>query len=47
MTRRSGHWPNADPFDALVLAAATALSLPLLTRDPDLVASDRVRVLWD
>ena len=37
---------NRDPFDALVCAAARALSLPLLTRDADIERSGAVRVLW-
>ena len=37
---------NRDPFDALICAAARALSLPLLTRDADIEASGAVRVLW-
>ena len=35
-----------DPFDALVVAAARTLGLPLLTRDADLRASGAVRVVW-
>jgi PIN domain nuclease of toxin-antitoxin system len=38
--------PNADPFDALVCAAAQQLDLPLLTRDADITASGLVRVVW-
>jgi PIN domain nuclease of toxin-antitoxin system len=37
---------NRDPFDALICAAARALSLPLLTRDGDIEQSGAVRVLW-
>ena len=37
---------NRDPFDALIVAAAQALDLPLLTRDPDIRGSGAVRVLW-
>jgi PIN domain nuclease of toxin-antitoxin system len=37
---------NRDPFDALICAAARALSLPLITRDPDIERSGAVRVLW-
>lgn len=37
---------NRDPFDALICAAARALSLPLLTRDSDIEASGAVRVIW-
>jgi PIN domain nuclease of toxin-antitoxin system len=35
-----------DPFDALIVAAAQALELPLITRDSDIRASGSVRVLW-
>jgi PIN domain nuclease of toxin-antitoxin system len=35
-----------DPFDALIVAAARDLDLPLLTRDADIRASGTVRVLW-
>lgn len=35
-----------DPFDALIVAAARALALPLLTRDPDIRSSGAVRVIW-
>lgn len=37
---------NRDPFDALVCAAARALSLPLMTRDTDIEQSGAVRTLW-
>ena len=37
---------NRDPFDALICAAARALSLPLLTRDADIEHSGAVRTLW-
>ena len=37
---------NRDPFDALICAAAMDLELPLLTRDDDIRASGRVRVVW-
>jgi PIN domain nuclease of toxin-antitoxin system len=35
-----------DPFDALILAAARTLGLPLLTRDGDIRASGAIRVIW-
>jgi PIN domain nuclease of toxin-antitoxin system len=35
-----------DPFDALIVAAARTLALPLLTRDADIRASGAVRVIW-
>ena len=35
-----------DPFDALIVAAARTLALPLLTRDGDIRASGAVAVLW-
>lgn len=37
---------NRDPLDALICAAARALSLPLLTRDADIERAGVVRVLW-
>jgi PIN domain nuclease of toxin-antitoxin system len=35
-----------DPFDALVVAAARTLALPLLTHDADIRASGAVPVIW-
>jgi len=35
-----------DPFDALIVAAAVTLDLPLLTRDEDIRQSGAVRVIW-
>jgi PIN domain nuclease of toxin-antitoxin system len=35
-----------DPFDALIVAAARSLDLPLLTRDADIRASGAVPVVW-
>lgn len=35
-----------DPFDALIMAAAIDLDLPLITRDETILASKRVRTLW-
>ena len=35
-----------DPFDALIVAAARDLDLPLITRDAAIRESGRVRVLW-
>jgi PIN domain nuclease of toxin-antitoxin system len=35
-----------DPFDALIVAAARTLSLPLLTRDATIRESGVVRVIW-
>ena len=35
-----------DPFDALIVAAARTLELPLLTRDAAIGASGTVRVIW-
>jgi PIN domain nuclease of toxin-antitoxin system len=37
---------NRDPFDALIVAAAHALELPLITRDADISASGSVKVIW-
>jgi PIN domain nuclease of toxin-antitoxin system len=37
---------NRDPFDALIVAAAQSLKLPLLTRDADIRGSGAVRVIW-
>ena len=37
---------NRDPFDALIVAAARELTLPLVTRDDDIVASGAVRTIW-
>ena len=38
--------PNDDPFDALIVAAARRLELPLLTRDQDIARSGLVEVVW-
>ena len=35
-----------DPFDALIVAAARSLDLPVLTRDADIRASGTVRIVW-
>ncbi len=35
-----------DPFDALIVAAARSLDLPLLSRDSDIRASGAVQVIW-
>ena len=35
-----------DPFDALIVATARSLDLPLLTRDEDIRASGTIRVIW-
>jgi len=40
------HRPNDGPFDALVVAAARALDLPLVTRDRSIVESKIVKTLW-
>ena len=39
-------FPAGDPFDALIVAAAMSLGLPLLTRDARLQASEAVRTVW-
>lgn len=37
---------NRDPYDALIVAAAQVLGLPLITRDMEIVASKAVKVIW-
>lgn len=37
---------NRDPFDALIVAAANDLKLPLMTRDSEIAASGLVTVVW-
>lgn len=37
---------NRDPFDALIVAAAQALELPLITRDTDIAESAAVKTIW-
>lgn len=37
---------NRDPFDALIVAAAQTMGLPLVTRDGDIRESGAVRVIW-
>ena len=37
---------NRDPFDALIVAAAQELTLPLLTRDLEIQDAGVVKVIW-
>jgi PIN domain nuclease of toxin-antitoxin system len=37
---------NRDPFDALIVAAANELELPLITRNAEIDASGAIRVIW-
>ncbi len=37
---------NRDPFDALIVAAAQEMSLPLITRDAEIAGSGAVRTIW-
>jgi PIN domain nuclease of toxin-antitoxin system len=37
---------NQDPYDALIVAAAHAVDLPLITRDAAIVESGEVKVIW-
>lgn len=37
---------NRDPYDALIVAAARVLDLPLITRDAAIVDAKIVKVLW-
>jgi PIN domain nuclease of toxin-antitoxin system len=37
---------NRAPYDSMIVAAALALGLPLMTRDAAIVASKSVKVLW-
>jgi len=37
---------NRDPFDALIVAAALSLQLPLLSRDTEIQASGAVKLVW-
>lgn len=37
---------NRDPFDALIVAAANDLRLPLISRDDAIAASGAVRIIW-
>jgi PIN domain nuclease of toxin-antitoxin system len=37
---------NRDPFDALIVAAAQEMALPLITRDMEIAAAGVVRTLW-
>ena len=37
---------NRDPFDALIVAAAQSLDLPLLTRDAEIRSAGLVPVIW-
>jgi PIN domain nuclease of toxin-antitoxin system len=38
--------PNEDPFDGLICAAASALGLPLVTRDRSIEEWGRIRTIW-
>ena len=38
--------PHANPFSALIIAAARSLDLPLVTADPTIAASSPVRTVW-
>jgi len=38
--------PNDDPFDALIVAAALTLGLPLVTRDGRIADSKLVKTIW-
>jgi PIN domain nuclease of toxin-antitoxin system len=37
---------NRDPFDALIVAAAQQMALPLITRDAEIAGSGAVRTIW-
>jgi len=37
---------NRDPFDGLICAAALTLGLPLVTRDREIAASQKIEVIW-
>jgi len=37
---------NRDPFDALIVAAAQELALPLLTRDSEIHSAGVIKVIW-
>lgn len=37
---------NRDPFDALIVAAAQEMELPLITGDEEIVAANVVRTIW-
>lgn len=37
---------NRDPFDALIVATAQIIGLPLITRDGDIRASGLVSTIW-
>jgi PIN domain nuclease of toxin-antitoxin system len=37
---------NRDPFDALVVAAALTMGIPLVTRDREIAQAGRVRTIW-
>jgi PIN domain nuclease of toxin-antitoxin system len=37
---------NRDPFDALIVAAAKEMELPLITRDTEITGSGAIRTVW-
>ena len=37
---------SRDPFDALIVAAALEMKLPLVTRDADIAGAGAVRTVW-
>lgn len=39
-------FPNEDPFDGLICAAARNLELPLVTKDGDIIDSGLVKTIW-
>jgi PIN domain nuclease of toxin-antitoxin system len=39
-------FPNEDPFDGLICAAARDLELPLLTKDAAIIDSGLVKTVW-
>ena len=42
----AGQQTDADPFDALIVAAARLLDLPLVTGDPRIAEAALVKTLW-
>lgn len=37
---------NRDPFDALIVAAAQEIELPLITRDAEITGAGIIRTVW-
>lgn len=44
--KESRHLPFSDPFDCFIAGTALRLDAPLITRDREIVDSNRVHTIW-